>query len=102
MKLLTKEILKKLPKLGATDGNPNAKAQVKFFGGGSYSFYVFEYDGEDQMFGYVVGLGHNELGYASFKEIQAVKFPPLGLGVERDMWYTPETLDQIKARAGER
>lgn len=98
MKLLTKENLKALPPLGALDKNPNLKAAVKFFGGSSYTFYAFEFDGDDMMFGYVTGLFEDELGYTSLSELKSVKFPPFGLGIERDKFYTPQTLAEIQAK----
>jgi hypothetical protein len=106
VKLLTKAIEKKLPALYATDGKPDAEKRivVKFFGGGSARWYVIEgsREGDDVMFfGYVTGLGPpgcDELGYFSLSELESVKFPPFGLGIERDMyWDDKATLADVKA-----
>lgn len=98
MKLLTKDVLKRLPKIGATSElePEQVKVPLKLFGG-SWTWYVTEFDAEggDEMFGYVKGL-ENELGYISFKELSTTKFPPFGLGLERDKFWDPNTtLDKV-------
>jgi hypothetical protein len=97
VKLLTKDILKKLPKIGSTSEleSKDVKVPLKLFGGGSWTWYVTEFDGTDEMFGYVKGLD-NELGYFSYKELATAKFPPFGLPVERDKFWDPNTtLEQV-------
>ena len=89
MKLLTKAILNKLPKLYATDGNDEAKAIVKFFGGSTSTYYAFEFDGIDNFFGHVDLFGDGgEFGYFSLKELQGLRFEPFGLPIERDLYTT--------------
>jgi hypothetical protein len=77
MKLLTKEILEKLPALGTTDNLPLDEHVliVKFFDPyGSWKWYACEYDPKEQMFfGYVEGL-ENEWGYFSYKELTLLNF----------------------------
>jgi len=102
MKLLTKEITKKLPPLRATDGNDEAKFYVKFFALASgWSWYACEFDGEDTFFGLVDG--HElEWGYFSLKELQEQKW--MGIPrIERDMWFTPISKRELEAklRSGE-
>lgn len=86
MKLLTKEILKKLPKLHEGNG----VAQVKFFTPwGGWTWFATEYDPEERVFyGFVEGLD-SEWGYFSLDELESIR-GPLGLGIERDMWFTPK------------
>lgn len=94
MKLMTKEVAKLIPALYATEKVPTKekKVPVKFFDPtGGYTLYVIEYDGEDTLFGYVTGLGDDELGYASLAELQAIR-GRFGLGIERDIHWNPETL----------
>ena len=99
MMLLTKAILKRLPALYSQDNNPDPMVHVKFFGGGAASWYVTEYDGKDTFFGYVdLGPDYPELGYFTLSELQAAKFPPFGLGIERDRYFTPRPLSQVKAQ----
>ncbi len=95
MKLLTKEILGRLPKLGETDGQKDPICQVKFFTpDAQWTWYGIEYDGKDIFFGYVKGL-ENELGYFSLNELREVR-GSLGLPVERDMYFNPCPLSKIK------
>lgn len=101
MKMLTKELEKKLPKLGATDGKPpeEKKAIVKYFSPvGSATWYGCEYDPKERVFfGYVTGLcpGCDEWGYFSLTELEQVK-GPLGIGIERDLYWDSETtMDKV-------
>lgn len=93
--LLTEEIRKKLPKLyECEDQGLNALAQVKFFTPDSnWTWYASEFDGEDIFFGLVSGL-EVELGYFSLSELQSVR-GPLGLPIERDLYYVPKTLQEL-------
>ena len=95
MKLLTQEIRKKLPPLYSQDGKGGkAIAQVKFFTPDSnFTFYATEFDGKDTFFGLVEGH-EKELGYFSLSELEKVR-GPLGLPIERDLWWKPRTLEEI-------
>jgi hypothetical protein len=100
VKLLTKEIQKKLPTLYSQEKNPDPIAQVKFFAPWSnWTWYATEFDGEDTFFGFVVGH-ENELGYFSLRELESVR-GRFGLKIERDLYYTPEPLSKIRKRHGE-
>lgn len=105
MKLLTAENRKKLPTLGEQEGKGfDAVAYVKFFGGGRWTWYATEFDGEDEFFGYVVsGLGPDcdEWGYFRLSELQELRFPPFGLGIERDRHFSPRSLrEELDKRWG--
>ena len=95
MKLLTKEILEKLPKLYTQEEKGlDAIAVVKFFTPDSnWTWYATEYDGEDLFFGLVDGF-EKELGYFRLSELQSVK-GALGLPIERDMYFKPKTLKEL-------
>ena len=96
MKLLTKEILKRLPPLYATEDIPLEEkiAHVKFFTpDAGWTWYAVEFDGHDTFFGYVIGL-EKELGYFSLAELQSVR-GHLGLPVERDRSFRPTPLREI-------
>jgi len=98
MKLLTKEIQKKLHPLASTDADGwNAIAQVKFFSIASeWRWFATEFDGEDTFFGLVQGFD-TELGYFSLKELQSVKW--MGVpAIERDLSFQPQTLSVIKEK----
>jgi hypothetical protein len=92
MKLLTKEIKAKLEK-NAAEGWTDAKPVVKFFNPcGAATWLISELDEDgDTMFGLCdLGFGEPELGYVSLAEFKAAKVPPFGLGIERDLHWTPE------------
>lgn len=96
MKLMTKELEKKIPALYAQDGKgKEAIAYAKFFTPDSnWTWYVTEYDPEERLcFGLVDGF-EKELGYFSLNELEAVK-GPLGLNIERDRSFTPTPLKEL-------
>ena len=102
MKLLTKEIERKLRKNAETQPKSSDGVPVVKFFGGSYTalFTELAADG-DTLFGLVdLGMGTPELGYASLKEIASVKVPPFGLGIERDMYFkTNKSLEEYANEA---
>ena len=101
MKLLTKEIRKKLPPLYSTEEVPTGEkvCVVKFFDPcGSWTWYAVEYDGKDLFFGLVDGL-EMEWGYFSLSELAAVK-GPFGLGIERDLYFGMPKMKDIEALKG--
>lgn len=96
MKLLTKELRKKFPPLGATENKKPEEIPViaKFFDPtGSWTWYATEFDGKDIFFGFVRGV-ENELGYFSLKELESIK-GPFGLGIERDLYFGKHTLAEV-------
>jgi len=96
VKLLTNEILKKLPQLYATEKVPIEEkvAVAKFFTPDlSWTWYAVEFDGKDTFFGWVHGL-EKEWGYFSLSELLSVR-GKLGLPVERDKWFNPTKIKVI-------
>ena len=93
MKLITKEVQKKLDdnmKLAEEDRQP----VVKFFGGGACNWFISEKDG-DILFGLCdLGLGYREFGSVHIRELESLTFQ-FGLGVERDLHWTPQTFDEL-------
>jgi hypothetical protein len=113
MKLLTKAIINKMPLPDDITKAEEAPIIVKFFGGGSYSLFVIaayawidgvevklseingrEYD-DINFYGYVTGLQFDEWGYTTLNQLKEIKFPPFGLGIERDMYFGKHTVKQI-------
>lgn len=94
MKLIPNDI--KIPKLYEQDGKGDeAIAHVKLFTPDSnWTWFVTEWDGEDRCFGLVKGF-ETELGYFSLSELKAVR-GPMGLPIERDKFWKPKTLREIK------
>ena len=95
MMLLTKANRRALPPLYSQDGKGgDAVAVVKFFDPcGSWTWYATEFDRDGLFFGLVDGL-EKEMGYFSLAEIRGFK-GPLGIGIERDMYWTPKALKEI-------
>lgn len=98
MPLLTNDIRARLPELYANEElGLEAPAQVKFFTpDAGWTWYASEFDGEDIFFGLVVG--HEiELGYFSLSELEQVR-GPLGLPIERDKYFEPASLRELRDR----
>lgn len=97
MQLLTEEIRAKLPKLYATDGNQDAKCVVKFFTpDANWTWYAFEFDPESQTFFGLVDGFEREWGYFNLAELALLR-GPMGLPVERDLYYTPQSKRELNA-----
>ena len=105
MKLLTKKLEKTLPALYSQDGKGDeAIVYAKFFNPmGAATWFVTENDPESRMFFGFADLfgqgeaGGAELGYISLDELESLKLP-FGLGIERDLHFTPKTLAEAKAK----
>ena len=97
MELLPGEIRAVLPPIYSNEAKGmDAIAPVKYFTPDSgWTWYATEFDGIDTYFGLVSGL-EIELGYFSLSELEGVH-GPLGLPIERDLWYEPQTLRELKA-----
>jgi len=98
MHLLTEEIQKMLPELYATENEDDPIVWVKFFTPDScWTWYVLEGSEQENvdwlLFAYVEGM-FNESGYVSLRELENV-IGPLGLGVERDITFTPIPLSKV-------
>lgn len=100
MQLLTQELRETLPKLSTQEGNPDPIAYVKFFHPlNNWTWYVTEFDGEDSFFGLVFGF-ETEWGYFSLKELESTNVH--GLGIERDVYFTPTPISEIRKLHPER
>jgi hypothetical protein len=100
MKLLTQEILKNIPDLYSQEKVSDPTVWAKFFTPDSgWTWLATEYSPEERLFfGFVVsGLdpSFSEFGLFSLDELESVK-GPMGLGVERDMYFEPKPLSQAK------
>lgn len=102
MKLMTKELERQIPKLYATGGTPveDIVFVAKFFTPDScWTWYVSEGEqqGHDWLFwGLVEGLT-SEWGYFKLSELMSVR-GPLGLKVERDMFWRSTKYSDLKKR----
>ncbi len=92
MKLMTKEIERKIPALYSQESKgDDARIYVKFFTPWtSWTWYATEFNPEDGLFfGLVDGL-EQELGYFTLEELETLA-GPVGLKIERDMYWNDET-----------
>jgi hypothetical protein len=117
MKLLTKGILKTLPPLYSQENVKNPLVVCKFFDPtGSWTWYAYEgsyvdkngyYDTDKEkvdfmFFGLVIGIVP-EFGYFSLNELETAKQGLQGiraLPIERDIWFKPCRLSEIKNKHG--
>ena len=96
MKLLTQELRQQLPPLRATAYEDDPMVWVKFFTLWTHwTWYATEFDGTDIFFGYVIG-DVAELGYFSLSELEGIQ-GPWGFRVERDLYFSPCRLSEVKA-----
>ena len=95
-KLIPEEELKKIPPLYATERMTDPLAHVKLFTpDAAWSWYITEYDAQEKLcFGLVNGT-EMELGYFSLEELENLR-GPLGLPVERDLYFQPTKLSEIR------
>jgi hypothetical protein len=99
MKLLTRALTNKIPKLYETESVPLPEkvAYAKLFHPiSNWEWYVLEYDGQDICFGLVVGH-ETEFGYFSLKELSS-----LSLTVERDLYFQPMQIQDLAVYGIER
>jgi hypothetical protein len=106
MELITKEIEATLPPLYLQENVPDPVAVVKLFDPcGRCTFYVLEGrrepDGDLLLFGFCRSAllpDCDELGYASLRQLGSVR-GSLGLGIERDLYFRPTPLSEIRAES---
>jgi len=112
---LTKDLAKTLPALYSQENNPDPIVVCKFFTpDAGWTWYAIEgspvdengfYDTEKEkvdfvFFGLVSGL-EVELGYFLLSELTRVRCP-FGLPVERDLYFEPTRLSEVKKLCGYR
>ena len=94
--LVPPQVRETLPALYSQEAQGlQAEAVVKFFSPDSqWTWYATEFDGVDTLYGLVVGE-EIELGYFSLAELESLR-GPLNLPVERDLYFEPTTLQDLK------
>jgi Protein of unknown function (DUF2958) len=110
---LTKDLAKTLPVLYSQENNPDPMVVVKFFTpDGAWTWYAIEgspvdddgyYDTDKAkvdfiFFGLVSGI-EVELGYFALSELQSIR-GKFGLPVERDLYFEPTRLSEVKKMCG--
>ncbi len=91
---MTKDLQMQLPQLYSQEEVEDPKAIAKFFTpDANWTWYATEFDGKDTFFGLVDGF-EKELGYFSLAELESIR-GPLGLHVERDLWFESKPLSEL-------
>ena len=100
MDLLPQELRQTLPSLYSQESSSAPIVHAKLFtpDAGCTWFIIegSEEDGDWLLFGYVIGL-EEEWGYFLLSEIASAQ-GPLGLPVERDLWFQPGPIDEVLRR----
>lgn len=100
MELLPPEVRTSLPKLYAQDGANDPVVHVKYFTpDNNWTWYATEgeeEEGDFRFFGLVIGF-EREWGYFVLSELQSAR-GPLGLAIERDLYFTPSPLSEVLRR----
>lgn len=93
--LMPEALRAQVPALYATEKTADPTVWAKYFTpDSSWTWYVTEFDPNDNLcFGFVVGLDH-ELGYFSLADLEAAR-GPMGLRIERDLHFIPTPLSQV-------
>ena len=97
MKLMTQAQKNKMIKNhNDQDGSKDFKAVIKLFDPtGSGTWYLSELDPNTNIAFGLCNLGYPELGYVSLDELSNLKVK-MGLGIERDLYFTPKTFDELQ------
>jgi len=114
VKLLTKALRKQLPALYEQDSKGDEAIVYAHFFMVDSNYHLYATEGGDvyasdederagkpydyHFFGLVVGQCP-ELGYSSLIEMEGVR-GKLGLPIERDLYWTPKTLREVKEQEG--
>jgi hypothetical protein len=89
MKLLTKEIIDAFRKIWCQENSNDPIVQICLFNPTWIgTWYITEYDEENQMFFWLSVLQEKEWWYVSKAEIESFK-GRFGLWIERDLHFTP-------------
>lgn len=104
MKLLTEEIRATLPDLYTQEYATDPVVHVKFFTpDAGATWFIIEFDGEDTFYAFCYLGPHMadcaELGYVTLSELESLR-GKLGLPVERDLYFKPKPLSEVKRELG--
>lgn len=95
--MIPEKIKRKIPKIRETENQKDPIVHVKLFHPCSnWTWYITEYDNEEDLcFGLVDGF-EIELGYFSLQELQEINIR--SLSVEVDKFWSPTPLSEVKKR----
>jgi hypothetical protein len=92
-KLVTREVLARLPPLRSTHGKDprDVRVRLKLFDpGGAGTWYCTEFDPATRTLFGLACIQVAELGCFSLDELKGFR-GPLGIGIERDVWWDETT-----------
>lgn len=97
MKLLTNTLRQRFQEIGRQDNTTDPIVIMELFNPcGAGTWYITEFYPEEECFyAYVTGLGYDEWGYTSLKEMKALKLP-FGLSIERDICFQEQQFSTIQ------
>ncbi|MDL5045249.1 DUF2958 domain-containing protein [Oscillatoria amoena NRMC-F 0135] len=97
--LITKTLAAQFARIGDQRDVKDPILVAKFFNPtGIGTWYAIAYYPEDNTcFGFVSHF-EDELGYFSIKELESLRVPPFDLAIERDLYFTPCRLSEVKAK----
>lgn len=99
MKLLTKAIEKKMPKLYSTDDVDLEEKMclVKYFTPcAQFTWFGIEYDGDGGFFGLTINGDEEEFGYFYLDYLKTLNVGrPFPLPVEREKYFTPKRVKDL-------
>ena len=86
----------RIPMLYASEKTQDPIAVLKYFTpDSSWTWYVIEFDPEQNLcFGLVIGH-ESELGYFSLEELESIR-GPMGLPIERDLHFEPKPVSECR------
>lgn len=99
---MTKQLEKRFAQVGSQEEEKDPLVIAKFFNPtGAGTWYATEYNPESRtFFGYVSIFGdwNDEWGYFSLSELESIT-GFLGLGIERDRFFTEKRMSQVVPKA---
>ena len=97
MNLLNQQLIERFKEVGAQDIQDPIIITKFFASWSSWTWYATSYDEESGMFFGLIKGTHTELGYFSMKDLKRLQ-GPLGLGIERDLYWREKKLSELKQR----
>lgn len=97
--LINQELKNTFVQFGPQDDITDPFILAKFFNPcGLQTWYAISYDEPSNCcFGFVTGMFEDELGYFSIDELESIVIRPWGLRIERDLFFKPCKLSEIKS-----
>lgn len=100
MRLLTRELRRKLPRPYATEDTNNPVLLCRFYLSMTpWVWYPTEFDGKDTFYGYVEGSYKKDFEYFSLRRLENLQ-GPFRIRVQRDYTFKPQRLSEVLKMKG--